>query len=278
MNSKHLSVFYGWWVVLTAAVGLFWGPPITVFSFSVFLKPLMQDFHAGRAAVSLGYTLHNIAGALSAQLTGWLIDRYGARRVILPATAVFGLVLLCVKASSANLWQLYFFYVALGLMVNGAGPIPYGTVISHWFDRRRGLALGLMMLGIGSGAMIIPSLAQRLIATFGWRAAYATLGCAVLLISLPTVGAFLKEKPRDLGLSPDGVVRKGAAARGEPDAVGLSRHSAWNSRTFWLVVCAVCFVGASVQGCLVHIAAMLGDRGAASKPRLSGVRSWALRC
>ena len=53
MHSKHHRVFYGWWVVLTAAVGLFWGPPVTVFSFSVFLKPLMHDLHAGRAAVSL---------------------------------------------------------------------------------------------------------------------------------------------------------------------------------------------------------------------------------
>jgi MFS family permease len=269
MHSKH-HVFYGWWVVLTAAVGLFWGPPVTVFCFSVFLKPLMHDFHAGRAAVSLGYTLHNIAVALSAPPAGWLIDRYGARRVILPATAVFGLILLCIRISSADIRQLYFFYVALGLMGNGAGPIPYGSVVSHWFDRRRGLALGLTMLGIGFGAMIMPSFAQQLITRFGWRAAYATLGSAVLLISMPAVGAFLKEKPRDLGLLPDGVAPTDAAARDEGDAVGLGWHDAWGSPTFWLVVCAFSLVGASVQGCLVHIAAMLTDRGATVQTAVLG--------
>lgn len=78
---QNRPVFYGWWVVSTAAV-LFWGPPVTVFSFSVFFKPLMQDFHASRAAVSLGYTPHSIAGAISAPLVGWVIDRCGARKVI----------------------------------------------------------------------------------------------------------------------------------------------------------------------------------------------------
>jgi len=162
-NRKHRSVFYGWWVVLAAAVGLFWGAPITVFSFSVFLKPLMHDFHAGRGQISLGYTLGAIAGAVSAPTIGWLMDRYGARKVILPATAMFGAVLLLARTLSPSIWHFYIFYVSLGLLVHGAGPVPYGSVISHWFDRRRGLALGLMMFGIGSGAMVMPSLAQHLI-------------------------------------------------------------------------------------------------------------------
>jgi hypothetical protein len=73
MNRKHNRVFYGWWVV--AAVGLFWGVPLTVYSFSVFLRPLMQDFHAGRAAVPLAVTLQLVVGALTTPLAGWLIGR-----------------------------------------------------------------------------------------------------------------------------------------------------------------------------------------------------------
>src|SRR5580658_1566751 len=169
MRSDHnRRVFYGWCVVSASAVGLFWGPPVTVFSFSVFFKPLMQDFHASRAAVSLSYTLHSIAGALGAPLVGWLIDRYGARRVILPAAAMFGSILLSAKAFSSSLWLFYCFYVALGLLGTGVGPIPYCNVVSHWFDRHRGLALGLTMLGIGLGAIVMPPFAQRLIGKFGW--------------------------------------------------------------------------------------------------------------
>jgi len=143
------AFFYGWWVVAAAAVGLFWGVPITVFSFSAFLKPLMQTFHAGRAAVSLAFTLQLVVGALSSPLAGWLIGRYGARKVILCGTSLFGAMLLFNRVLSSTLLHLYFFYAVLGFTVHGMGPIPYGHVVSHWFDRRRGLALGLMMIGIG---------------------------------------------------------------------------------------------------------------------------------
>jgi len=260
MNSQHNRVFYGWWIVLTSAVGLFWGVPLTVFSFGVFLKPLMQDFHVGRAAVSLAYTLHLIVNALCLPLTGWLIGRYGARKVILPATAMFGAILLSNKAFAATLWHFYFFYAALGLLLPGLGPLPYGLVVSHWFDRHRGLALGLMMVGIGSGAMIMPSFAHGLITRYGWHTAYAILGSLVLLISMPVVAAILKEKPQDVGLLPDGA-RPGRGAAPEAVLLGLSRSDALHSRTFWLMVCTFSSVNVSVTGCLVHMSAMLTDRG-----------------
>ena len=225
-------LFYGWWVVLACAVGLFWGPPVTVFCFPVFLKPLMQDFHAGRAAVSLGFTLHLLAIAVSAPLAGWLIDRYGSRKVILLATSMFGSILLLNKPFSTNLWRFYFFNIALGLVGNGVGPLPYGKVLSLWFDRSRGLALGLMMVGIGSGAMIMPSVAQQLIAKFGWHTAYAVLGGAVLFIAIPVVAAFLREKPQDLGLLPDGAPAKNAVAGSVAVVPGLSPLDAWGTGTF----------------------------------------------
>jgi MFS family permease len=259
---RHRRVFfYGWWVVLVSAVGLFWGVPVTVFSFPAFLKPLMQEFHAGRAAVSLAFTLQLIVGALSNPLAGWLIGRYGSRKVVLPATAIFGTLLLSAIAFSGALWHMYVFYTALGFVIPGLGPLPYGYVVSHWFDRRRGLALGLMMVGIGSGAMIMPSLAQQLVARLGWRAAYVILGSAVLLISIPVVAVFLKEKPQDLGLLPDGAAPNKSAAGPEPAAQGLTVQEAWHTGTFWIMVSAFFLVSASVQGCLVHTIAMLSDRG-----------------
>jgi MFS family permease len=255
------TVFYGWWVVAASAVGLFWGVPISVYSFSVFLKPLMHEFHAGRAAVSLAFTLHLIAGAIGAPFVGWLIDRYGSRRVILVSTFLFGSILLGSKAFSASIRQFYIYYALLGVALHGVGPIPYGYTVCRWFDRRRGLALGLMMVGIGSGAMIMPSLAQRLIARFGWSNTYAIFGGAVLLVAMPIVAALLKEKPGDLGIASDGEPRKNSTVTSPEFDQGLSATNAWRTGTFWLMVGAFFLVSASVQGCLVHIAAMFSDRG-----------------
>jgi cyanate permease len=147
------------------------------------------------------------------------------------------------------------------VLVHGVGPIPYGKVISHWFDKRRGLALGLALLGIGCGAVVMPSFAQQLITRFGWHAAFAILGAAALFISVPTVATFLKERPQDLGLLPDGARSENFRASVGSPLPGMSVHDAAHTRTFCLMLFAFVLVGASVQGCLVHMAAMLNDRG-----------------
>jgi MFS family permease len=259
-HRKPSAIFHGWWIVLTAAVGVFWGVPVIVYTFSVFVKPFAHDFHAGRAAVSLAYTLESLAAAVCAPLAGWLVDRYGARNIILPGIATFATVLIFNRSVTGSLWRLYFFYAIIGILLNSVGPTPYGKVISHWFDRRRGLALGLTMLGIGAGGIILPPFAQALITRFNWHLAFTILGAAVLLISLPLVAAFLKESPQDLGLLPDGT----AAVGFTPDEAsrGMSARDARHTRTFWLMLCAFFLVGATVQGCVVHMAAMIVDRGA----------------
>src|SRR5215469_18056503 len=230
-TEQHSSkIFYGWWVVLASAVGLFWGVPITVYSFSVFFKPLMQEFHASRAAVSLAYTLKLLAAALCAAPIGTLTDRYGPRRVILTGTAIIGSILLANRLFSGSIAYLYCFYVLLGASVGGVGPIPYGSLISHWFDRFRGLALGLTMVGIGLGAVIMPSFAQTLIARFGWKTAYSILGASVLLICWPVVAYFLEEKPEDSGFQPGETSKTDG---GGEVRQGLTAQEAWQSPDFW---------------------------------------------
>jgi MFS family permease len=261
MSGKGHRVFYGWWVVLTAVAALFWGIPVTVYSFSVFFKPLVQEFHAGRSAVSLAYTLRAIADAISLPFAGWLIGRFGARRLILPTAVMFGLVLISIRFWSESIGQFYVFYVLLGLTGIGLGPVAYGDVVSRWFDKRRGLALGLAMLGIGCGAVIIPRVAQHLITSFGWRNAYAIFGLAVLLLPVPVVAVFLKEQPQDLGILPDGAARRDQTIPKDLSPLGLSASEARRTRSFWFMTCAFFLAGASLQGCVVHLAVMLSDRG-----------------
>jgi len=260
--SKRSKFFYGWWIVFTAALGLcLGGPPIAVFSFGIFFKSLVPEFHASRAAISFAFTLHNVIGAMCAPLVGRLIDRFGARRVILPATATFALILISGRALGTSIWQFYLFYAALGLIGISMSPIPYGVVVSHWFNRRRGLALGFMMLGVGLGAIVAPLLAQRLIAAFGWRMAYVIFGFMILLIPLPVVAALLENDPAQRGLLPDGVQPKQGASERQSEIQGLTWHEIWHSPTFWLLICAFFLTGASVHAGVLHMPALLTDRG-----------------
>ena len=262
MISKRPKLFYGWWIVFTAALGLcLGGPPIAVFSFGVFFKSLVHEFHASRAAISFAFTLHNVVGAICAPLVGRLIDRYGARRVILPATVALAVILISARALGGSIWQFYLFYAGLGLIGISTSPVPYGVVISHWFNRRRGLALGFMMMGVGLGGILAPLLAQRLIAAFGWRMAYAMFGFLMLLIPLPVVASLLRNDPAERGLLPDGVPSPLRLSGGQPESEGLTWHEIWHSPTFWLLICAFFLTGASVHAGVLHMPALLSDRG-----------------
>ena len=266
MQTRSRKIFYGWYVVFTAAIGLLLGyAPIFVFSFGVFVKSFVKEFHSSRTQISLAFTLANIMISISSPLVGRLVDRFGARRVILPATLIFGFLLISFKFVSTSLWRLYVVFLALGFIGSATTPVPYLKVVSNWFDRRRGLALGLSMAGVGTGAIMIPPTAQRLITVLGWRSAYAALSILGLVVAIPMVALFLKDSPEEKGLLPDGGVDFRAPSEERPEKQGLMWPEARGSGTFWLMLCAFVLVGASVHACVIHLVSMVTDRGVSAE-------------
>ncbi len=251
-------VFYGWVIVATAAVGLLLGAfPISVASFGIFFPAYVADFHARRSAISLAFTTHNLVAAFFTFIIGRLADRFGARTVILTGSAAFGAILISARAVSSQLWQLYLLYGLLAAAGAATTSVPYALVVSRWFNRRRGLALGLMMIGMGVGAILVPPIAQRLIAAHGWRAALAIFGCIVLAVSIPIIAIFFKESPEQAGLLPDGATTVPKVAL---SSEGLSWHEIRLSGTFWLMTVAFVLIGASVHACIIHLPQLIADR------------------
>ena len=255
--------FYGWVVVATAAVGQLLGSiPIAVFAFGTFYPLFIRQFHASRSAISLAFTIHNLISGMLAVFAGFLCDRFGVRKVILPGLATLGVVLLSAETIGSKVWQLYIFYAALGIVAPATNSVPYGLVVSRWFNRRRGLALGTMMVGLGGGAIVMPLLAQRLIASFGWRAAFAIVGGLVLLFPLPIVGTWLKETPEQIGVLPDAAPPTGAPSFAPDSSEGMAWREIWHSGTFWLMIAAFVLVAASVHACIIHMPELFADRRA----------------
>jgi MFS family permease len=262
-NSQQRKIFYGWFIAGVAAIGLFMGyVPIIGFSFSVFFKPISQEFQWSRAEISLGFSLSLLVLSAALPIVGHLVDRFGARRIIVPAALLFGLGLASFYFLSARLWQFYAIYIFLGIAGSGTAAVPYYKVISNWFDKKRGRALGLTMGGAGIGFLVMPSLSYSLISRVGWRTAYVFIGFAVIVVTVPVIGLFLKEKPQDIGLLPDG---EGPSHSNILDARsvgdGLSGREAWRSGTFWIMCTALFLVSVSLNGCLIHLVPLLTDRG-----------------
>jgi MFS family permease len=283
-GGKTNRVFYGWWVVLASGIGLAvcFGP-IIVATFGIFLKPLSKEFGWSRAQISLAFSLAMVAHTIAVPFIGRLADYIGARKVILAGGLLLGLGVFSLSAVSAHLWQFCAIYVIIGAVAGGTAPVPYSKVIARWFDRMRGLALGLALATLSLSFAIMPYVTQTLLAAIGWRRTYALMGLAVILITIPVVGLLLKESPNPLGLMPDGeVVDSERSTAPVEQPWGLSFHETWHTGVFWIIVAAFFLMSASFHGVIVHLSPLLTDRGlsarnAALATSLVGVGSFLAR-
>jgi predicted MFS family arabinose efflux permease len=239
----------GWRVVLAAYFGVMVSfGSLLVFTFSIFLKPLSAEFGWSRESISAAFGFAAITVAICSPPLGSLLDRYGPRRLILPCMAVFGVAFASLGLLTPRLFHLYATFVLLGVVGNGTTQMGYSRAVSTWFDRRRGLALALVMAGVGTGAMLLPPLAQTLIHSYGWRAAYGLLGALVLLFGLPLTALFVRERPR----------APGSAAL---ELEGLTVAQGIRSRSFWILIATLFLGSMSVNGAITHLSPLLTDRG-----------------
>ncbi|CAN5772404.1 MFS transporter [soil metagenome] len=266
-NRQQGRIFHGWWVVLVAGIGLFFCYiPMVSFTFGLFAEPLIREFNWSRTGISLAFSISLIAMCLAMPVVGRLVDRFGGRKVIVPSVLVLGLCFVSFYFLSGSLGQFYAIYLVMGLVGGGSATLPYCGVVSHWFDKKRGLALSLAAAGAGLGSLVVPPVVQLLISAVGWRNAYVLMGATITLVTAPTVTIFLKERPQMMGLLPDGDAVENAAPEKEGgQEQGVSGKEALRSGTFWMICVAFFFVAASAIGCLIHLVPMLTDRGASAQ-------------
>ncbi|HEX3570204.1 MAG TPA: MFS transporter [Acidobacteriaceae bacterium] len=265
-DAVQTRVFRGWWIVLVAVVGQCFGlSTVLVYTFGVFAKPLGGAFHATRGSIAMGVSLLDVAVTFSAPAVGRIVDRFGARRVIVLSQLALVACLVGLSVARPPLWHLYVLYALAGATGVATVSVTYARVLANWFDRKRGLALGLASTGIGLGAFIGPSLAQVFIDRFGWRLAFVGLAATTLLIALPVVALFLVERPEQLGLRIDGAEGHEPIDAGRTVASGMTVREAIRTPTFWLL-CGIFFVvGACGNGTAAHVVPLLTDAGESTR-------------
>ena len=146
-----------------------------------------------------------------------------------------------------HLWHLYAIFFVLGVVGNGTAQMAYSRAVSSWFERRRGNALAIVMSGGAVGAIVLPPAAEALIHSVGWRQACVGLGALVVVVGVPIVARFIRERPVHHGTAPvlgDATVREGLT-----------------SSVFWILVIVLFAQSIAQNGALTHMAALLTDRG-----------------
>src|SRR6202050_1390289 len=163
-----------------------------VYTCAVFVKPLAAEFGWSREAISSGFAIAAVTLGVISPLLGRWIDRFGPRRIILACMAVFGCAIASLCFLRSGLWQFYVTCFVIGIVGNGAAHLAYSRSISTWFQLRLGMAVALVMVEAGLGAMILPVVAQSIISRYGWRSAYASLGGIALLLGLPLRWGYIR--------------------------------------------------------------------------------------
>jgi MFS family permease len=244
--------YEGWRVAGAASVGVFVGfASLLVYTFGILLKPLAEEFSWSREAVSGAFGIAAMTVAACSPPLGYLFDRVRPARIIVPCLIVFAGAFASLALLTPHLWHLYLIFFVLGVVGNGTAQMAYSRAVSSWFERRRGTALAVVMSGGAIGAIVLPPAAEALIESVGWRRACVVLGAMVLVVGVPTIARFIRERPAERSES-------GGAVSGASVREGLT------SRVFWILVIVLFSQSIAQNGALTHMAALLTDRGVAA--------------
>jgi sugar phosphate permease len=269
--------FYGWVIVAVAflgsglAVGVgLWGP-------SVFVIPMTEELGWSRATFFLAFTVRGAIVGFSSPFVGPVFDsRQGPRIAMVAGGVLMGVSMVGLQYVN-HLWQFLLLFGVLGGIADlGSGFVISQTVVPKWFVRRRGRALGAAIAGVGLGATLFPWTVATLIDAVGWREAWVYFGITAGAMKV-LLGLFVRTRPEDVGLVPDGVavddtaVGESQTARLVPAERSLTRREALHSRAFWMLLATFTLVGFGSMGFQTNWMPFLLERGFALPAAAGGV-------
>ena len=196
------ETYYGWWIVFAAFLNLFLVVGIIFYGFPAFYPYFVQDLHFTRAQLTQGFLLGFLfAGLPFGIIAGALIDRIGARTVILAGVALVAGSLILMSRITA-FWQFELLCIVEVIGYVFAGPIANQVLVARWFERRRGQAMGYAYLGLGFGGVAAPLLVNYLTRNYGWRPALQLIGVVIALVLVPVGLWITRSNPADRGIDP----------------------------------------------------------------------------
>lgn len=239
----------GWRILLACSVAAGTGITLVFLNFSMFILPLSRDLGVSRGELGAVQALI-ITAAIGSPVVGRLADLFGVRRVYFASTVLMAAVHLFTASQASNIYHMGMATAALGFIGVGTSSVVMTRPINAHFREHRGKALGLMAVGVSLVSMVSPPVLQWVMEIWSWRAGFAAMAVAALLIGIPTVAALLPESGR---------VGSGIGANRKADAPADRRFL--RERDFWLLTLSLIFMSLATAGTISQLAPMIQDEG-----------------
>ena len=246
-------------ITLGSAAGLYFGSGVVLlYTFSVFIAPIVQDTGWDRTTVAALIGPAALCIGLASPLVGWLTDRFSPRKVLIASALLEGVGVAMIGLLSSTLWHFGALIIVASFMSSIQTSIPYIHLIADWFGRQRGLAMGIALCGAGVGVATLPLALSQVIAATDWRTAYVVLGAVALVVNLSIALFVLKDAPAIPKRA--GVEAIGAGAA-EVNEEGHSLNATLKSVDYWLLLFAFSMTALLAAGGSILLPSILTERG-----------------
>ncbi len=261
--AQRTPFFYGWVILPTAGSSLFVRNAAASLTLAVFIFPLSEELDWSRTLIAGSATLGGLAASFASPVVGWMVDRYGARIVLVASVLILGLSTISLAWATTPIA----FYLAYGMgRVIFSSPVQIGAsvVVSRWFIRMRGRANGFLTVSHSAGMILFPLIAGLIIASGEWRNAWITLGIIVWVVALIPVALLIVERPEDVGMRPDGDSQDDfptqTAETKTSDEAEWTLREAMRTPALWILAIATGSLFLIQAGTNTHIAAYFRDQ------------------
>jgi MFS family permease len=256
-------IFYGWIIAAASACGIACG--IAVFlpaTIGLLVRPLGAEFGWSPASIFAAITVVAGCTVLIAPFIGRIIDYCGPSRVLVVSFLAEAILVASFRYINSNILFFYARYAALAILATGTTSVAFSALLCRWFERRRGLALGIALAGVGLGGFFWSLITHYLFSLVGWRVAFTYLAVIIALIMAPMALFVLRDSPESMGLHIDG----NASTRTAPAPLtGLPFRQIFSDWTFWLIAVTFFMVAIVVYGVMLNLVPLLESQGQSGK-------------
>ena len=265
------GIFYGWWLTGVSAFVMIIGTVPIFQGMTAWFVVLEREFGWNRAQLSLAFSLSRAEGTVMGPVAGYLVDKIGPRRMVFFGLPVMGVGFILFSRVD-NLWQFYGAFVLASMGAGFGTWLPMMTVLNHWFQKRRSMAMSLAMEGFAlGGVLLIPALAWAIDpdepGRLGWRLTAAGIGVVLIVLAWP-VSRLIRNRPEEYGLLPDGrredqseSGERGGSGQGQTEGADFTWQEALRTRPFWLITVGHSATSIVIVTLTVHLGPMLTDLG-----------------